>query len=129
VPPTDPSFWEIPVPPEILDAHEGSLFELVLEADSDTEGASERQRLRGEVVRELRRIVSTRLTRRQQQIVELYFYDGLTQQEIAATLRISQQAVSRQLFGVLRNGQRVGGAIKRLRSLCEQAGLDPDEWV
>jgi RNA polymerase sigma factor (sigma-70 family) len=129
VPPSDPSFWEIPVPPEVLDAQEGSLFDLVLASDPETEETNEHEQLRRDVVRELRRLVSTRLTHRQRQIVELYFYEGLTQQEIAAALRISQQAVSRQLFGVLRNGQRVGGAIKRLQSLCEQAGLDPDEWV
>jgi RNA polymerase sigma factor (sigma-70 family) len=130
VPAPDPSFWEIPVSPEVFDAHEGSLFEFVAEGDSTAqEAGGDRERLRRQAAQELRRLVSTSLTERQREIVELYFYLGRTQAEIAGELRISQQAVSRQLFGVLRNGQRVGGAIKRLRALCEAAGLDPDEWV
>jgi RNA polymerase sigma factor (sigma-70 family) len=130
VPPPDPSFWEIPVPPEVFDAHEGSVFEFVAEADPAADGSGRaRERLRRQAAQELRRLVATSLTERQREIVELYFYLGRTQAEIAAELRISQQAVSRQLFGVMRNGQRVGGAIKRLRALCEAAGLDPEEWV
>jgi len=130
VPAPDPNFWEIPVPPEVFDAHEGSVFEFIVEGDPASDGSgSARERLRRQAARELRRLVSTSLTERQREIVELYFYLGRTQVEIAAELRISQQAVSRQLFGVLRNGRRVGGAIKRLRALCEAAGLDPEEWV
>jgi RNA polymerase sigma factor (sigma-70 family) len=130
VPAPDPKFWEIPVPPEVFDAHEGSVFEFIAEGDPAPDGSgSARERLRRQAAQELRRLVSTSLTERQREIVELYFYLGRTQAEIAAELRISQQAVSRQLFGVLRNGRRVGGAIKRLRALCEAAGLDPDEWV
>ena len=71
-------------------------------------------------------LVATRLTPRQRRIVELYFYEGRTQQEIAAELGISQQVVSRQLFGVVRNGKKVGGAIKRLRDVCDELGI---EWV
>jgi RNA polymerase sigma factor (sigma-70 family) len=130
VPPSDPSFWEIPVPPEVFDAHEGSVFEFVAEDDpaADASGRA-RARLRRQAAQELRRLVATSLTERQREIVDLYFYQGRTQAEVATQLRISQQAVSRQLFGVMRNGQRVGGAIKRLRALCEAAGLDPEKWV
>jgi DNA-directed RNA polymerase specialized sigma subunit len=69
---------------------------------------------------------ATRLTPRQRRIVELYFYEGRTQEEIAAELRISQQVVSRQLFGVVRGGKKVGGALKRLRDACAELGI---EWV
>jgi hypothetical protein len=34
--------------------------------------------------------------------------------------------VSRQLFGDVRNGKRVGGAIKRLRGVLDELGV---EWV
>ena len=130
MPAPDPSFWEIPVPPEVFDAHEGSLFAFVAEDDRGAdESGNARARLRRRAAQELRRLVATSLTERQREIVELYFYQGRTQAEVAAELWISQQAVSRQLFGVLRDGQRVGGAIKRLRALCEAAGLDPTEWV
>lgn len=76
-----------------------------------------------DIVDSLRELVATRLTRRQQQIVELYFYEGRTQEEIAAQLGISQQVVSRQLFGVLRKGRKVGGAIRKLQKILEQQGI------
>ena len=71
----------------------------------------------------LREIVQTRLTRRQQEIVELYFYQGKSQAEIATQLGISQQVVSKQLFGVMRKGQKVGGAIRKLRRILEAQGF------
>ena len=49
--------------------------------------------------------------------------------EIAAALGISQQVVSRHLFGVVRHGRRVGGATKKLRKALERAGVDPRKWV
>ena len=44
-------------------------------------------------------------------------------------LGITQQVVSKQLFGVIRDGKRIGGAIRRLRQLCEEHGIDPERWV
>jgi hypothetical protein len=37
--------------------------------------------------------------------------------------------VSRHLFGALRSGRRIGGAITRLRKLAEELGIDPSDWV
>ncbi|HUR78069.1 MAG TPA: sigma-70 family RNA polymerase sigma factor [Acidimicrobiales bacterium] len=89
----------------------------------------ERAAVRDEMLDLLRDLVATRLTTRQRQIVELYFTDGLTQAEIASHLGIAQQVVSKQLFGVMRDGKRVGGAIRRLRQLCDEHGIDPEKWV
>jgi RNA polymerase sigma factor (sigma-70 family) len=88
-----------------------------------------RAAVRDEMLDLLRQLVETRLTARQREIVELYFTDGLTQAEIAARLGIAQQVVSKQLFGVIRNGKRIGGAIRRLRQLCDEHGIDPEKWV
>ncbi len=110
---------EIPFAPDILDTwHVG--------AEPDEPEDPKRARLRAELVAALRELVSTRLTDRQRRIVELYFYEGRTQAEIASELRISQQVVSRQLFGVMRDGRKVGGALKRLRDACAELGI---EWV
>src|SRR5687767_7361022 len=105
----DERHWrEIPFSPDVLDA-----WDITQEPDEPIN--ERRARLRAELIAALRDLVSSRLTDRQRQIVQLYFFEGRTQQEIAEKLEISQQTVSRQLFGVVRNGKKVGGAIKRLQ--------------
>jgi RNA polymerase sigma factor (sigma-70 family) len=89
----------------------------------------ERAAARREALAGIADSVRTGLTAKQRRIVELYFYDGRTQVEIADELGVSQQVVSRQLFGVVREGRRVGGAIARLRKACEALGIDPEKWV
>jgi RNA polymerase sigma factor (sigma-70 family) len=115
----DRNWREIPFSPDVLDTWH-------IDAGPDEPQDENRARLRAELITALRELVSSRLTDRQRRIVELYFYEGRTQQEIADELRISQQVVSRQLFGVVRNGKKIGGAIKRLRDVCAELGI---EWV
>lgn len=110
---------EIPLSDQMLDAWVAAR---ALEAADDPA----RERLHAELVEILRELVETRLTSRQRAIVEMYYFEGATQEEIAARLGIAQQVVSRQLFGATRNGKRVGGAIKRLRDVLDELGV---EWV
>jgi RNA polymerase sigma factor (sigma-70 family) len=119
VPGEERNWREIPFSPDVLDAW--------MRPRSPDEPEDEaRTHLRLELIAVLRELVSSALTDQQRRIVELYFYEGRTQTEIAGELCISQQVVSRQLFGVIRNGKRVGGAIKRLRDACTELGI---EWV
>jgi RNA polymerase sigma factor (sigma-70 family) len=110
---------EVPFDPDVLDSW-------AVGAEPDEPEDPKRARLRAELIEALRDLVSTRLTDRQRRIVELYFYERRSQEEIAAELRVSQQSVSRQLFGVMRDGRKVGGALKRLRDACAELGI---EWV
>lgn len=117
---------EVLVSGDRFDLRQGSLFDpFVAEDARDEETAA----VRDEMLDLFRELVATALTPRQREIVELAFVDGLTQAEIAARLGISQQVVSKSLFGVVRNGRRIGGAIRRLRQLCEAHGIDPGQWV
>lgn len=120
----DRNFWELPFDPGDLDDLAGALADA-----GDSEVDPERARARRQVLLGLRELVASSLTDKQRELVELYFYEGLTQQDVAARLGISQQVVSRQLFGVVRRGRRIGGAIHRLRTLCVERGWDPDQWV
>ncbi|VGO20001.1 sigma factor-like helix-turn-helix DNA-binding protein [Pontiella sulfatireligans] len=61
------------------------------------------------------------LSRRQQQVVQLYCLEGRTQVEVATTLGISQQTVSQHLMGKLRGGRQVGGAFRKLRKAIHKA--------
>ena len=112
---------ELLVSGDTFDRRARSLFEAVDDAGDDD--------VRQEVYALLRELVATGLTERQQEIVRLTYDEQLTQAEVAARLGITQQVVSKQLFGVVRDGKRIGGAIRRLRQLCEEHGIDPDRWV
>jgi hypothetical protein len=68
---SDPGFWEVPVPPEVLDAREGSLVDALATPSGEDSQRDEWQR---RAARELRVLISNGLTHRQQQIVELYFF-------------------------------------------------------
>ena len=63
------------------------------------------------------------LTRRQRDVVRLYFFERLNQRQIAEQLGVSQQAVSEHLYGKARNGRAVGGAIRKLRKECAKRGI------
>lgn len=123
MPGQDPRFWELPFDPGDLDA----LPEEVLSAPEEAGAA--RQAARAEALAGLADLVRTALTAKQRAIVRAYYYEGLTQAEVAERLGISQQVVSRQLFGVVRDGRRVGGAVARLRKICNEKGWDPSKWV
>jgi predicted DNA-binding protein (UPF0251 family) len=62
------------------------------------------------------------LTPRQREVLSLYYFDNLTQEEIAERLLLSQSTVSRHLFGTTRNGRKVGGAIPKLRKAIDATG-------
>lgn len=59
------------------------------------------------------------LTAKQREVVYAYFFEGRSQSDIARDLGVSQQVVHKRIFGVVRNGRRVGGALKRLATYLE----------
>ena len=65
-------------------------------------------------------LIDGELTVRQQQVVRLYFLCGKSQEDIAIILDLSQSTVSRHLFGTVRDGKKVGGAIPKLRKAIEK---------
>ena len=127
----NPDFWEVSVSPDILESvlEAPDMLERLLVTPEESRAVQDRQLVKQQAVEVIRELIRTRLSPRQRRIVELYFYQEKTQQEIAAELDINQQVVSKHLFGVLRDGQRVGGALKKLRKLCERTGVDPGKWV
>ena len=61
------------------------------------------------------KLIEQVLTDRQKQIVRMYFPERMTEKEIAGKLGLSTTSVSQHLFGKVRGGKRVGGAIPKLR--------------
>lgn len=64
-------------------------------------------------------LIQNRLTRRQREVVSLYYLHGKTQVEVATILHLNQSTVSRALFGIKRNGRNIGGAVPKLRRIIE----------
>ena len=121
MPRRDHTYWEIPVDPEVLARLPAT--------EPEPARDPEKQRAIDYAVAQLRTIMESGLTPRQREIVQAYFFEGRTEAEIAEQLGIAQQVVSRHLFGVLRAGRRVGGAMAKLRKLAEALGIDPEKWV
>jgi|TARA_Y100000310_G_scaffold294496_1_gene324999 RNA polymerase sigma factor (sigma-70 family) len=121
----DPFFWEV-----LLDPSELDRFEALPEYNEETAAEQEaRAAALAEAASLLRQIIESELTDKQQSVLYKYYFDGLSQEQIAEDLGISQQVVSKHLFGVLRNGRKVGGATRKLRKALQQLGIDPQKWV
>ena len=78
--------------------------------------------LRDQLKAEVRRIIKTKLTKRQCEVIELWF-NGLTQTEIAKQLGVNQSSITKSMNGNCdyRNGKKVyGGAKKKLKKLTDQ---------
>ena len=71
----------------------------------------------------VRSAVDRSLTAKQREVVEAYFFEGLSQGDIARRLGISQQVVQKRLYGAPRGGKIVGGAIHRLRGVLAERVL------
>lgn len=73
-----------------------------------------RDRERGALRDAVRAAVAGSLTPRQREIVEAHYFEGLSQCAIARRMGVAQQVVQKALFGDVRRGRRVGGALARL---------------
>ena len=65
-------------------------------------------------------LVDAKLTKRQMEVVKLHYIYGKTQEDIATILDLTQSTVSRHLFGTVRGGKEVGGAIPKLRKVIDK---------
>ncbi len=96
---------------------------LVFCADLDTFAAAqapagataERDDARADEGEALREALARALTAKQREVVEMHFFEGLSQGEIARRLGVTQQVVQKRLYGAGRDGKRVGGALPKLR--------------
>ena len=121
MPKFNPDFWEIPVPPEYFEqcSTEDSLrYQPPADANSKEYRTKQLQ-----VLQQIRQIIGNELTSQQARCVQLYFYEGKSQEEIGNILGIRRRVVSQHLFGVTRNGKQVGGAIKKIRKTCRKLGI------
>ncbi len=68
-------------------------------------------------------IIENELTPKQRQAILLYFFGQKTQEEIGQIMGIPHQVVSQHIYGIRRNGKKIGGAIARIRKACKERGI------
>ena len=120
----NPRFWEVIVGREELEKfrNEDGLW---YESQEEREARYRREDRAKALVEEIREIIERELTQRQRETVKLYFFHSKTQEEVAQILGISRRVVGQHLFGIRRNGRRIGGAIEKIRKICTQRHLSP----
>ncbi len=112
-------FWEIPADSRFLE-NVSSERALWYETEQDRHRRYAMQDFYQAVLPDMRELIERRLTPRQKQALRLYYLDGRTQEDVAAIMKVSQSTVSRHLFGTVRNGKKIGGAVHKLRRLIER---------
>jgi predicted transcriptional regulator len=114
----NPDFWELPTGSEYLENLPASRA-LWYETGEDRERRYAFEEFFGAVKPVVSELLESGLTGRQREVVKLYYLYGKTQEDIATILELTQSTVSRHLFGTMRRGKKVGGAIPKLRKLID----------
>jgi len=119
-------FWEIPMGSEVLDnvpSEKGLWFE----TEEDRQRRHALQDFFKTALPAVEELIDSHLTARQREVLRLYYFHDKTQEDIAVILDLSQSTVSRHLFGTVREGKKVGGAIPKLRKVLERGNWAPVE--
>lgn len=119
----NPDFWELPTGSEYLENLPASRG-LWYETGEDRERRYAFEEFFGTVKPVVNELLESGLTGRQKEVVKLYYLYGKTQEDIATILDLTQSTVSRHLFGTMRRGKKVGGALPKLRRLIEMKRND-----
>jgi len=116
----NPDFWEIRLDPEDLEqfSNEAGIW-----FNQTEEERIPRPAPLETLLNPVMDIIHNGLTEKQRQVLLLYYMHQKTQEEVAEIMGISRRVVSQHLFGIYRDGKRVGGAITKIRKLCHRQGL------
>jgi hypothetical protein len=115
----NPDYWELPTDSAALERLP-STSALWFETPDDRERRYAMQNFYQAVTPVVDSLIESELTRRQREVLKLYYLYGKTQEDIAVILNLTQSTVSRHLFGTVRRGKKVGGAITKLRKAIDR---------
>jgi DNA-directed RNA polymerase specialized sigma24 family protein len=118
----NPDFWEVTISAESWDKF-STEDHLYYEAPAEAREHRARTARAEAMLPRLHALMSEVLTSRQCEVVTLYFLARLNQRQIAELLGITQQAVCEHLYGKMRGGHLVGGALRKLRNACAERGI------
>ena len=81
------------------------------------------QKLKNELLQEVMYIIDNNLTDKQREVMYMTYMEGKTQNEISSELGRHQTAIHKTLKGNIdygNDGKRYGGALKKIRKLCQK---------
>ena len=119
----NPDFWEI-----TIDSESWATFSIedgIWHESEEEREVRQGRTTKAEALRpDLMAMIDEVLTDRQREIVLLHFFERRNQRQIGEMLGMSQQSVSEHLYGKVRGGRNVGGALRKLRKACSERGID-----
>ncbi|MBD3184587.1 hypothetical protein GF312_20065 [Candidatus Poribacteria bacterium] len=118
----NPDFWEIPVEFHKLEEFD-TRCALYYETNDERESRWLREEKQKQIMPRLMDIIENELTAKQRQAVILYFFGCKTQEEIGEIMGIPHQVVSQHIYGIKRNGKKIGGAMSKIRKACKEQGI------
>jgi len=107
-------YWEVPADSVYLESFPAERA-MWFETEQDRQRRYALDDFFRTVLPEVKGMIEAHLTPRQREIITLYYFQGKTQEDIARILELTQSTVSRHLFGTVRKGKKVGGAIQKLQ--------------
>jgi len=117
----NPDFWEVTLDPDDLARFPNEAGIWFAHAEEEHPPRPDPLEALFEEVMDL---IHSALTDKQRQVLLLYYMHQKTQAEVAQIMGISRRVVSQHLFGICRHGKHIGGAVKKLRRLCDRQGLE-----
>ena len=122
MPKFNPDFWEVLMEPEELDKFCGEDM-LWYETPEAKRQRYEKEAKCREIFPRILEIIDADLTPMQRECIKQYFFQKKTQQEIADMLGISRRVVSQHIYGIQRNGKKIGGGLNKIRKMCKKLGI------
>jgi len=118
----DPRSWEVLLDNNVLDKFPYECL-FCYQSPEDRQKQLQRKSERKQILNFVLDIIESELTQIQRDCIKLYFLKEKTQAEVAEILGISRRVVSQHIYGIRRDGKRVGGAIKKIRKVCKKRGI------
>jgi DNA-directed RNA polymerase specialized sigma subunit len=115
----DPQFWEIGVEPDLLDrfSEQDAIW---YETEDEREQRYQKEDRKFQILPVIMEIIENELTDMQKTCIKMHFINEKTREEVANSLGISRRVVTQHIYGIRRQGKRVGGGIEKIKKLCRQ---------
>jgi DNA-directed RNA polymerase specialized sigma subunit len=118
----DPQFWEIAVAPNQLDRvpQETAIW---YETEAERELRYKKEDDKHRIMPLIMEIIENDLTDMQRNCIKLHILSERSREEVAHVLGISRRVVTQHIYGIRRQGKRVGGGIRKIRKICKRRGI------